>query len=84
MGGNKSNRKLPEPDLIPGQRSDIKQFLGGSETVPANLREEHAPHARFAAAKMLGNYLGLDKDDYIVIIETLVLALTCFLCPLIY
>lgn len=49
--GSRSNTQVLELS----SQSDLKQFIGGSETVPLSSREEHAPHARLAAAKMLGN-----------------------------
>lgn len=51
-GSNKNTRNTQGAELT--SRTDLKQFIGGSETVPASVREEHAPHARFIAAKMLG------------------------------
>lgn len=35
-------------------RSDLKQYIGGSETVLHTTREANAAHVRLTAAKMLG------------------------------
>lgn len=38
-------------------RCDMKQYIGGNETVHVNVREKNSSHARFTVTKMLGIFL---------------------------
>lgn len=48
---------LKNPRGVQGQdpaRCDMKQYIGGNETVPVTVREKNSSHARFTVTKMLG------------------------------